>query len=410
MVAMALQRKAVSGSFENAAVSHAIKMNEHERLAFTLAEYERRYHLVMQGMERAGIEVLLVRTPENICYLTGYETPGYYGYYCLVLAHDRGPVLVLRRFEQMNVWESSWLEDSEPVEDDEVPHAVTIRVLKERGLEGKRIGLEEQSFFTPVMEYKAMAEALGGPTLVDGSGIVEAARVIKSEEEVALMRRCAAIVDRAMEHGLEAVRIGATEDDVSAEIHHALYSAGAEYPSLTNFICAGPRTSVPHATWRGQRIEQGDPVYIELSAVKHRYNTALLVCACIGEPSAKLRALADASLAGLQAAKDTIRPGVPCEDVYWALHNAIVERGFGEYHPHRAGYSIGISFPPDWGEGEILSLRKGEPRRLEPNMIFHIIPDILVYREIGVCFSDTVRVTDSGCEAFSRIPRELVVR
>ena len=75
MVAMALQWKAVLGSFENAAVSHAIKMNEHERLAFTLAEYERRYHLVMQGMERAGIEVLLVRTPENICYLTGYETP-----------------------------------------------------------------------------------------------------------------------------------------------------------------------------------------------------------------------------------------------------------------------------------------------------------------------------------------------
>ena len=388
-----------------------LRMNGHDRLAFSLEEYRRRYDKVLDGMRAADIEVLLVRTPENICYLTGYETPGYYGYHCLVVALDQDPVLVVRRSEETNAWEFSWLAETQPVLDFEVPHAVMIAPLERRGLADKRLGIEEAAWFTPIAEYKAVTAALPDATLVDGSGIVEAARVVKSEEEIACMRRCAAMLDQGIAAGVGMVREGVNENEIAAEVHRVLTGLGSEYPGLPHFIVSGERTAVTHGTWRGREVERGDPVYFELSATRHRYSAAIMLTTSVGEPKdPRVRHFAEASLGGLQAAKDAIRPGVPCWEPDRALHAAWEKHGLGERHFNRAAYSIGLCFPPDWGEGQILSLRKGEDRLLEPNMCFHIISVAWIYREMGVGFSATVRVTDDGCEDFSRYPRELLIR
>ena len=83
--------------------------------------------------------------------------------------------------------------------------------------------------------------------------------------------------------------------------------------------------------------------------------------------------------------------------------------GWGDFNRIRSGYSIGISFPPDWGEGHILSLRAGEPRVLAPGMVFHLVPSLLIPGVGGFGVSDTVLVTESGCECLTQHPRELVV-
>ena len=390
--------------------SKDIKMIGHERLPFSLDEYRRRYDLVLEGMATVGVDVLLVRGPENICYLTGYETPGYYGYHCLVISPDAEPVMVLRRLEQPNVWEFSWLAESEIIPDTRVPHEVTVEVLRDRGLAARRIGVDKAAYFFTVEEYEALVASLPEATFVNAAGLVEQARLVKSEAEIDIMRGCARMLDGGMRAGVDAVRAGATEDDIAAEVHRVLVGAGSEYPSLPHFICSGPRLSMPHATWRGRVLEKGDPVFFELSATKYRYSASLMLTACDGEPEPRVRHFADACLAGLQAAKDTIAPGVTCEEVDAALHGAFEKAGIGQYHAHRAGYSIGLGFPPDWGEGHILSLKQGEQRPLERNMTFHLVPAAFIYRETGAGFSATVRVTDDGCEDLSAFPRELIVK
>ena len=385
-----------------------LRMNRHDRLAFSLEEYRRRYDKVLHGMRETGIEVLLVRTPENICYLTGYETPGYYGYHCLIVALDQDPVLVVRRSEETNAWEFSWLAETQPVLDFEEPLAVMIATLERRGLADARLGIEETAWFTPIAEYKALTAALPDATLLDGSGIVEEARVVKSAEEIALMRRCARMLDEGIAAGVGMVREGVDENEIAAEIHRVLVGLGSEYPGLPHFVLAGDRTALTHGTWRGQRVGRGDPVYFELSATQHRYSAAIMLTTSVGEPKdARVRHFAEAALAGLQATKDAIRPGVPCEEPDRAMHAAWEKHGLGDRHFNRAAYSIGLCFPPDWGEGQILSLRRGESRLLETNMTFHIISCSWIYRELGVGFSATVRVTEDGCEDFSDFPREL---
>lgn len=386
-----------------------MEMKGHERLGFSLGEYRRRYDVVQGEMRRLGVDALLVRSPENICYLTGYETPGYYKYHCLVLSANE-PVLILRRFEEPNVWEFSWLSRTVPVEDHEHPVEVTVRALERMGLADRRLGVEKAGWYFSVEEYEMLRAGLPRATFVDATRAVWRARVVKSEEEIAVMRQAARIADLATQAGIDAVAAGRTEDEIAAEVHRVAILNGSEYMGLPPFVLSGERTCLPHGTWRGRRIQPGDHVYFEVSAAKFRYSAAIMRCVALGEPSPRVRALADAVIGGLEAGMAAIRPGVSCEAVDAACRGVIERAGFGKYFTHRTGYSIGVNFPPDWGEGEILSLRRGEPTRLEPNMTFHMVPLCLIYRETGVGFSATVRVTETGCEELTSLPRRLVVK
>ena len=326
-----------------------LQMVDHHGLNFSLAEYKRRYDVVTKAMKAAGVDVLLVRGPENICYLTGYETPGYYGYHCLIVPLGDQPKLVLRNFESLNVPEYTWLPDMEIVWDWEVP-------------------VEKMGWFQSVAEYEALMSAFPKATFKDCSKVVENARVIKSEDEVATMKKAARILDRGVQAGLDAIAGGVTDNAVAAEVNRVLIENGSQYYGLPPFILSGDRTCLPHQTHRNMMIEEGDPVYFEVSANVNRYSAAIMRCASVGEPTRQVRRMSNAVIGAVQAACDKIKPGVTCEQVDTAARRVVEKAGFGDLWRHRLGYSIGVNFPPDWGEGQILSLRQGEKRKLDDSM------------------------------------------
>ncbi len=386
-----------------------MEMRGHDRLGFSLAEYRRRYDAVMQHVRGLGVDGLLVRSPENICYLTGYETPGYYKYHGLILSADE-PVLVLRRLEEPNAWEFSWLARTAPIEDHEHPVEVTARVLERLGLADKRLGVEKAGWYFSVEEYEGLRAALPRASLVDSTGAVWKARVVKSAEEIAVMRRPARIADWRRRPASTRSPWAARRTRWPPRSTGWRSSTGASTWGCSPFVLSGERTCLPHGTWRGRRIQTGDHVYFEVSAAKFRYSVALMRCVSLGEPSPRVRALADAVIGGREAGMAAVEPGVSCEAVDAACRGVIERAGPGKCFTQRTGYSIGVNFPPDWGEGEILSLRRGEPIPLELNMTFHMVPLCLIYRELGVGFSATVRVTETGCEELTSLPRTLVVK
>ena len=111
----------------------------------------------------------------------------------------------------------------------------------------------------------------------------------------------------------------------------------------------------------------------------------------------------------LQASIDAIRPGASCEDVHVACEKVIDRAGYTENFKKRTGYSIGISFAPDWGEGAILSLYTGVKTELRPGMTFHIPPALRIYGKFTVGVSETVVVTETGCRVLGTIARPLQV-
>ncbi len=387
-----------------------LAMQEHSRLGFSLAEYRRRYELILDLMKEKGLDILLVRSPENITYVSGYETPGYYKYHCLIIAPGIEPVFVLRRFEEINIPEYSWLTRHVPVDDWDHPPSVTAGALKDLGLTSGTVGVEKDGWFYTVEEHETLSSELPGLTFADGTWIVRDARVRKSAEEIGVMKQAAAVLDKAIQAGFDACAPGISDDKVNAVVNHTLLENGSEYWGLPPFILSGPRTCLPHQTSRNEIIGERDLVYFEVSAAKWRYSTALMRTIFVGEPTDEQRRCAEAVIGAVDAAMETIKPGVSCEQADTAARSVIQEAGFGEYFRHRLGYSIGVNYPPDWGEGEILSLRQGEPRLLEEGMTFHMVPLCLIYRQYGIGFSETIRVTKTGCEQFSILPREILVK
>jgi Xaa-Pro dipeptidase len=387
-----------------------LTMNTHGRLGFTLMEYRRRWEAVLDNMARLGLDAMMVRSPENITYLTGYETPGYYKYHCLIVAPGMDPVMILRRFECLNVPEYAWITSIVPVDDWETPPEVAGRVMRDLGLAHCTIGIEKRGWFYTVEEHEQLTRALPEASLVDSGPAVTDARMIKSEEEIAVMRRSAGIVDAAMQAGFDLARPGISDDVINAEVHRVIFESGGEYMSLPPFILSGERTSLPHQTARSDILGERDLLFMEISATKFRYCSALMRTLFVGEPTDRQRRVAEACIAAVNTAMETIRPGVSAEEVDARARAEVEKAGFGEYFRHRLGYSIGVNYPPDWGEGEIMSLCRGETRVLQEGMTFHMVPLCLVYRQFGIGFSETVRVTADGCERFSQLPLEIVRR
>ena len=385
-----------------------LRMNKNRRLAFKPAEYQRRYDLVLENMKVSDLDAILIHGPENITYLTGYETPGYYGYHCLVMARGEQPILVGRRIEMMtNVPEFSWLTQTKNVEDHQAPVDITSQMIEKLGMARRRIGVEKSGWFFPVREYEALQARLPKAALVDSSGLVEAARLIKSNAEVRMIRRAVAIADTATLAGIRATKVGATEDQIAAALYKQWCEAGAEYTGLPNFIASGRRSGLCHSTWRGRKLSANDHCIFEIAASKNRYAGAVFRTATVGRVKPKLRCLSDITIEALLAVIDAIKPGAISEDVDKIGRNIIKRAGFGKHHHHRLGYSIGLNQPPDWGEGQIMSIRRGEKRALETNMTFHLVPGCLIAGEIGIVNSATVRVTKTGCEVLNSIPLKI---
>jgi Xaa-Pro dipeptidase len=348
---------------------------------------------------------------EHICYLTGYEDPAIFMYHALIISADE-PVMVIRRYEEANAPEFTWLTKWVTIEDHEHPGQVVARVVEKLGLATAKIGIEKglnkNGLYFWIDEYEAIKAALPKATFVDAASVVAEVRLVKSPLEIGAMRDAARIAEAAVDSAVKVVRPGATENDVASEFYRAMISGGGEYTSLTPFFLSGERTSLPHGTWRQRTIEDGDPFYFEVSGNSCRYEVPVMRTALVGEPRGRVRAMANAALDALAVGLDTIRPGVTGEAVHEAILGTMEKAGFGgDYYKHPSGYTIGISFPPAWSETHYFTLARGEKKRLEPNMTFHVVPIALMYRQAGIGFSASVRVTEKGCEPLTNYPRTL---
>ncbi len=372
------------------------------------AEHRQRYARLQEAMATAGVDTLLSWAPENIYYLTGFDSLGYYFPQCLVASVDADPVLVVRHFETPNVEMQTWLTDYVGYRDHEDVAQVVAKVAARFG---PRVATEAETWsVSPGIAARVSAALDGRVTPI--SGLVEGLRVVKSATEIELIRHACRFTEAGMAAAFDASRVGSTEDDVAAALYHAMISAGSSYPSLAPFVATGPRTAQPHATWSGRPIQEGDMLFYEPGGSAGRYSAGLIRVGVVGEVPQSISATVDSAVAvvteALEALMAAIKPGVTGQEVHLANRDVIKGSGWGDIHRNRSGYSIGVSYPPDWGEGHIYSLRHMETRPLEPGMVFHIVPNVMIPDVAGIGVSETVLVTENGCEALTQYPRELI--
>ena len=382
-------------------------MSRRNDLPFVVAEYRRRLDAVRGNIERRGVDVMLTTVPENIVYLTGYHSLGYFTYQILIVPREHDPILLTRAMNVDKARLDSCLEHIEGYRDTEDPNDATYNVLRKYGLLGQRIGTQDEAWFFSVARYKALLRRLGVDDLADCSGVVEQVRRVKSPREIEYIREAGRYCAASLDAAIAAVKPGVLETEVSAAAHDALYKAGSEYPGHSPQFVAGPPAGLGFECAMRRPIQPTDVVYMEAGATHHRYNCMLSRTVIVGKPDPRWVTMCEASRDGLNAAKAKIRAGVTSAEVDAACREVIRRAGFAQYFTHRTGYSIGIGFPPDWGEGRIMSINEGDPTVLESGMCFHLIPDLKATGEGGVVFSEAVVVTETGWEPLSTYPQEI---
>ncbi len=383
-----------------------IGVQQGQESAFPRQEYEARQTRARQNLVEAGIDALVVTGPENIFYLTGQQTPGYYTFQALVLPAEGDPVFVIRQLEYFNFIANTFISDAEVYQDGDEPVGFLVAIIEKRGLASKRVAIDKRGWFLPIAVYETLQARLG--TIHDGAGVIEKLRAVKSPLEVEKLEKAAAYVDAGMKAGLATVRVGASENDLVASMMQAAIAAGSEYMGMEPLVSSGPRTGVPHGTWRRRKIEAGDPAFLEMAACHDRYHAALMRSAWVGKPPREAVDMMKTCQEALQVALDAIRPGVACEVPHIACQKVIDAAGYTDNFRKRLGYSVGISFAPDWGEGAILSLNAGVKTELQPGMTFHLPPALRIYGRFTVGVSETIVVTETGYRALGTIGRELL--
>ncbi|MEE9400418.1 MAG: Xaa-Pro peptidase family protein [Dehalococcoidia bacterium] len=383
-------------------------VNIARNLVFSEEEFRRRIDSVQVGLKDNELNVLLLFSPEHIFYLSGFQTFGYFSYQALVVPAVGEPILVLRFLESFLAQHYSWVRQVERWDDHEDPIDVTARVLKEHNLARGRIGIEDRGFYMPLAVSRRFKEALPDSIFEDGAGLLEQVRVRKSPEELAYIRKAAEYSSLGMAAGVRESKVGLTENDVAAAIYDAMTRAGSEYSPHDPIVTSGWRSGIPHTTYERRRLEPGDTVLIEITGTHHRYVAPLMRTAIVGSPSSKVNEMASLVIEGLEAAIAAIRPGITSGEVDDVCRGIMERAGYYENFRKRTGYSVGFGFPPSWNEGHIVSLRKGDKTPLEPGMLFHLPVALRDYGISCVGLSETVLVTESGCEVLTRSPRRLL--
>jgi Xaa-Pro dipeptidase len=376
-------------------------------LAFSQEEYDARLARARARMAAENIEVLLVHTPANQCYLTGFQTLNLYDYSCLVLPIDGAPFIQVLDMEEGNVSLTSRMEDVVTYTAVDNPVTITQDVLRGRGLLNRRIGIEADTPFLTPRRYDALSQVL--PNLVDASDLVKMIRLLKSSAEIGYVRQAARVTEAGMQAGLDAIGEGVTDQDVARACYEAMIGGGSEYMCIDPIITTGRRSGIPHTSHKRHAVQPGDNVFIELGACIERYSAPIMRTAVLGSPSANVQRTTEASFASLDNAMAAMKPGVSGDEVARAGWAGIeMDRSEVFFHGVVA-YSIGLGFPPNWGDYR-LYLTKGEETLLEAGMLFHLP---IAIRDVGnycVGFSETVVITETGCEQITQYERQLFRR
>ena len=387
-------------------------------LPFDQAEYTARLDRIRRAMASRGLDLLVVTDVANQHYITAYDGWSFYTPQVVLVPTSGEPVWLGRAMDAAGGRLTAWMKPDNVVgypedhvqQTDRHPMDWIGRWIADRGWGKGRIGVELEAYYYSPKAHERLAAALAGAEIVDASLLVNWVRAVKSPAEIAYLRQGARLAEAAVRAAYEVIAPGVRECDAIAAIQAAQVAGHPDFAgditALPPTILAGENASAPHIMWSDRRFVQGETVALELAGACRRYTAGLARTLQLGPKPSRVAAVETAVLEGMTAVLDAVKPGVAAEDVEAAWRRTIARHGLKK--ESRIGYSIGLAYPPDWGEHTI-SLRQGDRTVLEPGNVIHAILGMWM-EGWGIEVSETILVTSGGAETLTDFPREIFVK
>ncbi|WP_317985505.1 M24 family metallopeptidase [Planococcus chinensis] len=340
-------------------------------------------------MEQQQIEAMLITSQYNLRYITDFTgTAGL----ALVTPHKAYFITDFRYTEQAG----------EQVKEFDVVQAKT-NLLEEAAELAKNLAVKSLAFekdyvtYAAFQDYQAKIDAELKPV----SGLIEKIRMIKTPEEVSILKAAAKIADDAFEHICKFIKVGQTELEISNELEFFMRKQGATSSSFDTIVASGLRSALPHGVATEKKIESGDFITLDYGALYNGYISDITRTVAVGEPSEKLKEIYQVVLDAQVQAVEKIGPGMTGIEADAIARDYIKSKGYGEAFGHSTGHGIGLEVH----EAPGLSFKSQTV--LEPGMAVTVEPGIYLPGIGGVRIEDDILITESGNERLTHSTKEL---
>lgn len=348
---------------------------------------------VRTKLAEGSLDALLVSTPENRRYVSGFT--GSAGY--LLISPDTATVATdFRYIEQAGQQAQGF--DVLRIGGD---YAWFPDLLAKLG--ARKVGFE--STHLTVASYRQLVEVVRKlpssqrPTLVPTSGIIEGLRAVKEQGELEPLKRAIDAADRAFAQVAPTIQPGMTEREVAWRLEQAMHELGADGPSFDTIVGSGPNGALPHHHPSDKPIAQGEPIVIDMGARVDGYCSDMTRTICLGQPDETFRKVYDIVLGAQLTAIATVRAGITGEEGDGLARQVIAEAGYGDNFGHGLGHGVGLEIH------EAPRLGTKAANRLEEGMVFTIEPGIYLSGWGGVRIEDVVILERGGARTLSKAPK-----
>ena len=373
--------------------------------SFPESEYRDRLSRVRAAMERAGIDVLLVHSVVDNCYLCGYQSLWPEAYACLVVPRHGEPFMQVGEIEGALAVLQGYVTDIVTfswVGSDIAPSQLA-GLLADRGFGNAHIGVQMGSIemglrgSLDARAYLRLKELLPNAEFVDATRLLFDIRVVKSLAEIDHLRRAGAITAKGMQAAIQAAEAGSSENRLSAIAAREMIDAGSEPFSIDPITSAGHRSGWFHTTFKREALRPGDHVLLEFGGCWHRYTAPMMRTVILGEPGDTAKRVMEANRRTLELLYSNVRAGRTAHEVAVEVKKGVVEVDDMIFRSGHFGYSIGLGFPPTWTDGPMY-IAEGNERVLEAGMTFHTPHSFRIPAQFVVGASESIAVTETGCE------------
>ncbi|HEX4837838.1 MAG TPA: Xaa-Pro peptidase family protein [Solirubrobacteraceae bacterium] len=357
--------------------------------------------LLAAELRALDVDRLLVSTPVNVRYLTGYT--GSSGLAVIAAGEHTSH----RFFTDFRYATQSTEQVPEGFEREISPADLLEAVARALGpgaLEGERtLGFDDASL--TVKQHARLRELLAsGWELVPCAGVVERLREVKDEQEIARIRAATELADQALIGVLEAGVVGRTERDVAIELELRMRRLGAQAPSFPPIVASGAHGALPHAEPRDVEIARGALLTIDWGAHLDGYCSDCTRTYATGRLPADATEVYELVLRAQEAALAALRAGISGREADGVARAIIDQAGHAERFGHGVGHGVGMEIH----EAPRLSRTAGE-EPLRAGNVVTVEPGVYVPGRLGVRIEDLALVGDGGHERLTSLPKELTL-
>ncbi|PYO91125.1 MAG: hypothetical protein DMD58_05380 [Gemmatimonadetes bacterium] len=355
--------------------------------------FSQRIQRAQDELKARKLDLLVVEPSTNFQYFTGYN-PGRSERLILLMVPASGaPVIVCPSFEVERIKRNTVISDARGWEEQENPWNLVAKAVGPSGV----VGIEPT---TSYQSYRRLARTLPRWRFEDGALVTERLRIIKSPEEIALIRQAIAATEASIAATFTQLAVDMSERDVSALLSREMASRGSPGGGLVQF---GPSSALPHGGPSAGRLTRETVVLIDAGSRVEGYTSDITRTIWFGDaPSDEFKKVYNIVHDAQTAAIENAKPNVTqCQEVDRAARKVISDAGYGQYFTHRLGHGMGM----DGHEAPYMV--EGNTTRMEPGIVFSDEPGIYQLGKFGVRIEDDCTMTPTGVEFLSHRPPKL---